>query len=227
MNIIEGNIFTTKQQTIVNTVNCFGIMGAGLALECKYRYPEMFKRYQILCENKQLNIGQLYLYKSNQKWILNFPTKNHWKYPTKVEFLEKGLSKFVCTYKNKGIKSVAFPLLGAQNGGLTKEQSLILLRKHLKNIDIPVEIYQYNDHAPDDIFDTFKNAFLTQDKSTLQKHTDLKSNKIIKLKEILENENLKNMGHLSRVKGVGEATMSKCYNYAMSDKINNIQTNLF
>ncbi|TXE15673.1 macro domain-containing protein [Psychroflexus gondwanensis] len=227
MNIIEGNIFTTNQQTIVNTVNCFGIMGAGLALECKYRYPQMFKRYQEICENKQLDIGKLYLYKSNQKWILNFPTKNHWKYPTKIEYLEKGLVKFVQTYQSKGIKSVAFPLLGAQNGGLSKEQSLSLLKKHLSNIDIPVEIYQYKENASDDIFDNFKKAFLTQDKGTLQKLTDLKSNKVVKLKEILENDNFRNMGQLSSIKGIGETTMVKCYNYAMSDEINNIQINLF
>jgi hypothetical protein len=101
------------------------------------------------------------------------------------------------------------------------------LKKHLSNIDIPVEIYQYKENASDDIFDNFKKAFLTQDKGTLQKLTDLKSNKVVKLKEILENDNFRNMGQLSSIKGIGETTMVKCYNYAMSDEINNIQINLF
>src|SRR5690606_9929486 len=143
MKVITGNIFRTEMQTIVNTVNCFGIMGAGLALECKYRYPDMFVRYKEICDKKQLDIGKLYLYKTHQKWILNFPTKFHWKYETKPEYLEKGLKKFLETYKAKGISSIAFPLLGAHNGGLSKEQSLELIEKHLKGIDIPFEVYQF------------------------------------------------------------------------------------
>ena len=138
MKIVEGNIFTTECQTIVNTVNCFGIMGAGIALECRYRYPEMFERYKEMCEKKLLDIGKLYLYHSTNKWILNFPTKNHWKYPTKPIYLEKGLLKFKETYQQKKIKSIAFPLLGAQNGGLSKDESLELLQKHLKEVEIPI-----------------------------------------------------------------------------------------
>src|SRR5689334_10996064 len=101
MRFIKGNIFTTTCQTIVNTVNCFGVMGAGLALECKYRYPDLYLRYKNLCDNKQFTIGQLYLYKTDGKWILNFPTKYHWKYETKPEYIERGLQKFVKTYSQK------------------------------------------------------------------------------------------------------------------------------
>jgi len=227
MKIITGNIFTTKCQTIVNTVNCFGIMGAGLALECKFRYPEMFSRYSEICDNKLLNVGQLYLYKSENKWILNFPTKYHWKFPTKPEYIDKGLIKFKNTYKSKKITSIAFPLLGAHNGGLTKEQSLSLLEKHLKDIDIPVEIYQYQGDAPDDLFEKFKLSFLSLENSKLKNITQLTNDKIKKIKDILNNENLSNMGQLTTAKGIGESTIEKCYKYAMRPDINNIQTNLF
>ncbi len=227
MKIITGNIFCTEHQTIVNTVNCFGIMGAGIALECKYRYPEMFIRYQEMCDKKLLDIGKLYLYKTNQKWILNFPTKYHWKYETKPEYLEKGLQKFKETYKEKGIISIAFPLLGAQNGGLTKEQSLQLLQKYLVDIDIPVEIYQFDANASDDLFDKFSKSFRSRSNIELKKISLLKEDKIKKIKEILENIELKNMGQLATTKGIGESTIQKCFDFEIRIDTLNIQTNLF
>lgn len=227
MKVITGNIFRTEHQTIVNTVNCFGIMGAGLALECKYRYPEMFIRYKEMCDKKLLDIGKLYLFKTNQKWILNFPTKHHWKYDTKPEYLEKGLQKFKETYKERGITSVAFPLLGAQNGGLTKEQSLHLLEKYLIDIEIPIEIYHFDADASDDLFYKFSNAFHIQSNLELRKVSLLKEDKIKKIKDILENEGLKNMGQLASFKGIGETTIQKCFDFAMRIDTLNIQSNLF
>ena len=227
MQVITGNIFRTELQTIVNTVNCFGIMGAGLALECKYRYPDMFIRYKDMCDKKLLDIGKLYLYKTHQKWILNFPTKYHWKYETKPEYLDKGLKRFKETYKEKGILSAAFPLLGAHNGGLSKEESLSLIEKHLSSIDIPIEIYQFDPTAPDDLFENFKTAFTSHKPATLKKLTHLTEDKIKKVTDILESENLKNMGQLISFDGIGEATLEKCFNYAMRSDTLNIQQNLF
>lgn len=227
MKFIKGNIFRTDHQTIVNTVNCFGIMGAGLALECKYRYPEMFLRYKEICDKKLLDIGKLYLYKTNQKWILNFPTKYHWKFDTKTEYLVKGLQKFKETYKDKGITSVAFPLLGAQNGGLTKDESLGMLEKYLIGVEIPIEIYQYEENAPDNLFEVFSKTFLSQTNSDLKKLTLLKIDKINKIRDILENKGLNNMGQLTAFDGIGETTIQKCFDYAMRADTLNIQTNLF
>ena len=70
---IEGNIWNTKCQVIVNTVNCEGIMGAAMALEARLRYPEMYKKYKEICQNKQLDIGKLWIYKSTEHnhWIMN------------------------------------------------------------------------------------------------------------------------------------------------------------
>ena len=75
LRVIDGNIFTSKCQTIVNTVNCVGVMGAGIALECRLRWPDMHTVYQDLCRQRQITIGKLWLYKSTDRWILNFPTK--------------------------------------------------------------------------------------------------------------------------------------------------------
>ena len=85
--IVRGNIFNTKAQTIVNTVNCVGVMGKGIALVFKLRYPLMFDIYKGFCKSKQIGIGKLWLYKGEpeEPWVLNFPTKFHWKYPSKLE----------------------------------------------------------------------------------------------------------------------------------------------
>ena len=80
--VITGNIFTSTCQTIVNTVNCVGVMGAGIALECRFRYPEVHKKYISLCNENKIEIGLLWVYKSPKRWVLNFPTKKHWKYTT-------------------------------------------------------------------------------------------------------------------------------------------------
>lgn len=140
--IIEnGSLFESECQTLVNTVNCIGVMGKGIALEFKNRYPSMFKEYRILCNQKKLDIGKLWIYKAQDKWILNFPTKYDWRMPSRNEYLERGLQKFLDTYKSKGIASIAFPLLGASNGGIDPEVSLGIMKSYLDKCDIPVEIY--------------------------------------------------------------------------------------
>ncbi|WP_222539520.1 macro domain-containing protein [Pedobacter polysacchareus] len=142
MEIIKsGNIFDSEAQTLVNTVNCMGAMGKGLALQFKIRYPDMFMAYEQICMNKLLDIGKLWLYKTDQHWILNFPTKYDWRYPSKVYFLEKGLDKFMQTYQQRNIESIAFPLLGASNGGIAPEASLRIMTTYLQHCTIPVTIY--------------------------------------------------------------------------------------
>ena len=101
---IKGNIFNTSCQTLVNTVNCIGVMGKGIALECKLRFPPMFEKYKEYCEKKLIKPGSLQLWKESRPWILNFPTKLHWKDPSKIEYLEKGLEKFQKEYSNKKAK---------------------------------------------------------------------------------------------------------------------------
>ena len=141
LQIIKGDIFESDTQTIVNTINCVGVMGKGIALSFKEKYPKMFIRYKELCNYKQIKIGTLWLYKDENKWILNFPTKDHWKNPSEVEYLKLGLKKFVETYEEKGITSISFPLLGANNGGLNPDISLRIMKEYLQECKIPVFIY--------------------------------------------------------------------------------------
>jgi len=137
---VRTNIFESNAQVLVNTVNTVGVMGKGLAKEFKRLYPEMFKQYQKFCEEGQLTVGKLQLYKTPNKWILNFPTKANWRHPSKLEYIEQGLQKFVDNYARLGITSIAFPMLGCGNGGLSWEDEVKpLMEKYLA--DLPIEIY--------------------------------------------------------------------------------------
>ena len=141
---VNGDIFNSFAQTLVNPVNTKGIMGGGLALAFKEKYPKMFEQYKIDCENKDIVVGKLHWYynTSDDKIILNFPTKNHWKEKSKIEYIEKGLEYFIKYYKEIGIKSVAFPKLGCGLGGLDWDNLVKpLMEKFLSKIEIEVFIY--------------------------------------------------------------------------------------
>lgn len=137
----KGDIFDSKAQVIVNTVNIKGVMGKGLALAFKERYPDMFVVYQEDCKSGKLRIGRPTIYKKSSPWILNFPTKDHWRFPSKLEYLEKGLEFLVTHYQKVGISSIAFPKLGAQNGKLSWDEVGPLMAKYLSRVDIDVYIY--------------------------------------------------------------------------------------
>lgn len=141
---VESNLFDSPAQVLVNTVNTVGVMGKGIALQFKKLYPDMFKKYQEFCDNGALTIGKLYLYKTPNKWILNFPTKKNWRNKSKIEYIEAGLKKFVETYKEKGIESISFPQLGTGNGGLDWDKEVRpLMEKYLRKLPIKVYIHIY------------------------------------------------------------------------------------
>lgn len=218
--IVRGNIFNTKLQTIVNTVNCVGVMGKGIALVFKLRYPFMFDIYKGYCKSKQIEIGKLWLYKGepDEPWVLNFPTKFHWKYPSKLEYIKLGLEKFISSYKEKGITSIAFPMLGTNNGGLSADLVLPIMLQYLSKCDIPVEIYDYDPAAPDDLFEKFKNTWLTIS-DTEKKACGIRSITQIKsINKALEDESIKSMIALINYDGVGLKTMESCFKMVMSYK---------
>ena len=146
ISFVEGNLFESPAQVLVNTVNTVGAMGKGIAKEFKRIYPEMFKKYQELCEDGKFNIGTLFLHKTDNKWILNFPTKIHWRNPSKIEYIEEGLKKFVAEYSRLRIHSIAFPPLGAGNGELDFETEIKpTMINYLNDIPIQVLIYPHRE----------------------------------------------------------------------------------
>ena len=152
---VTGSIFQSPAQTLVNTVNTVGVMGKGVALEFKKIFPEMFKQYQLLCENRDFKIGTLWLYRSPNKWVLNFPTKENWRQPSRVNYIEVGLQKFVDTYTQMNIHSIAFPALGCGHGQLDFESQVQpIMESYLRNL--PIDIFVYP-HRNDDIIPEHKS----------------------------------------------------------------------
>ncbi|MCB5267498.1 MAG: macro domain-containing protein [Candidatus Cloacimonetes bacterium] len=140
--VLTGNIFTSKMQVKVNTVNCVGVMGKGIALLFKKQFPEMFDDYLDRCNAGEVEEGVPYLYEDifGNK-IINFPTKGHWKSLSKLDYIEKGLDIIVTNYRDWEVESIAFPPLGCGNGGLLWQTVGPIMYQKLSQIDVPVEIY--------------------------------------------------------------------------------------
>lgn len=143
MEVLVGNMFESGVQTLVNTVNCVGIMGKGIAAEFKERYPQMFKDYVARCERKEVDPGVPYLFKESMfhPQVVNFPTKTDWRAASRIEHIEKGLRILTEKYKEWGIQSIAMPPLGCGNGQLLWESVGPLIYRYLSTWDIPVKMY--------------------------------------------------------------------------------------
>lgn len=158
----EGDLFESNCQTLVCTVNCKGVMGKGIALEFKKNFPEMFTKFRDVClyDKTQLKHGgDLWLYRypdleqftlwdtdgklntGRQSKILCFATKEHWKDPSLLYWITRGLNTFREKYKEWGITSIAFPKLGCNNGGLRWGSVQLIMEDKLEGLDIPVEIW--------------------------------------------------------------------------------------
>lgn len=140
--VITGDMFQSPAQTIVNTVNCVGVMGKGIALEFKKRFPEMFEDYAARCLRGEVKLGQPYLFKRSVKpWIINFPTKDHWRGVSSLQDIVEGLEYLKSHYKEWGVTSLAVPPLGCGQGQLEWTVVGRTLYRHLNKLDIPVTLY--------------------------------------------------------------------------------------
>lgn len=137
-----GDLFESRAQTLVNTVNCVGVMGKGVALEFKKRFPAMFEDYASRCERKEVHLGTPYLYRDAAgRQIVIFPTKDHWRSPSRLVDIERGLDYFTRRFVKWGITSIALPPLGCGNGGLEWSEVGPLIYRKLHQLPIDVEVY--------------------------------------------------------------------------------------
>ncbi len=201
---IKGDLFNSPAKILVNTVNTVGVMGKGVALEFKRRYPEMFYRYKQLCEKQCLDVGTLYLWRKEKKWVLLFPTKKNWRNPSKLEYIEMGLKKLVENWDKLGADSIAFPRLGCGNGGLDWNDVRPLMEKYLKNLPLNIYIYvdNYEDPKPEHMqiseIEKWLNGFENvegYEKFKLQLEDILKNDKSIFLDDKIQAE-VKDTGEL-------------------------------
>ena len=118
----HGNLLEAEAEALVNTVNTVGVMGKGVALMFKEAFPENFKAYEAACKKKEVKVGHMFVTERRAlmgpKWIINFPTKEHWRGDSKMVWIEAGLEDLKRVIKEKKIRSIAIPPLGSGNGGL-------------------------------------------------------------------------------------------------------------
>lgn len=139
--IIEGDLLKSRMHALVNTVNTVGVMGKGIALAFKRRYPAMFEDYAQRCAHGEVKLGHPYPWQVEDHIVVNFPTKEHWRAVSRISDIEAGLEVLERNYKAWGIRSIAVPPLGCGNGQLEWRVVAPVLLKHLERLDIPVELY--------------------------------------------------------------------------------------
>lgn len=165
MKILVGDILKSQMQTLVNTVNCVGIMGKGIAEEFKKRFPEMYEDYANRCKQNKVTIGQPYIYKNLfGQQIVNFPTKEHWKSLSKVKDIQEGLEFLLANYRKWGVTSIAIPPLGCGNGQLDWKIVGPIIYKYARQMNIPVELYAPYGARPAELKESFlENADVIKD----------------------------------------------------------------
>ena len=144
--LVSGNLLKAQTEALVNTVNCVGVMGKGIALQFKQAFPDNFKDYSQACDKGTVRIGKMFVYKTDRmfhpKYIINFPTKRHWKVKSRLKDIELGLKDLVKVIKDLNIQSIAVPPLGSGLGGLNWEEVKSLIIDALDNLP-GVEVLLY------------------------------------------------------------------------------------
>jgi O-acetyl-ADP-ribose deacetylase (regulator of RNase III) len=141
----SGDIFKCGADALVNAVNCVGVMGRGIALQFKHVFPENFKSYEVACKRGEVQPGRMFVYETGQltppRFIINFPTKRHWRDNSRIEDIEAGLVDLSLVIRKKGIYSIAIPPLGCGLGGLNWNDvrpRIELALRHLEDVHILV-----------------------------------------------------------------------------------------
>lgn len=150
---ITGDILSAAEQAIVNPVNCEGVAGAGLAKDFKISYPDNFSKYKLDCSSKYLRPGKLSIFEyadwlNDTRYIINFPTKDKWKDPSKLSYISNGLEELISVVMNKQIRSIGIPKLGCGLGGLHWNDVRVLLDDFNDQLELlskcDIMVYEFN-----------------------------------------------------------------------------------
>ena len=145
--LTQGNILKADAEALVNTVNCVGHMGKGIALQFKKAFPDNYVYYKKACDLKKVRIGKILVYETgtfvNPRYIINFPTKNHWRGKSKYEYIESGLVALLREVEHLNIKSIAIPPLGTGLGGLEWKRVRFMIKEAFSNLsDVDTILYE-------------------------------------------------------------------------------------
>jgi len=145
---VTGDFFDFKADIRVNTVNCVGVMGAGVALQFKNRYPDMFKDYLMACQQNYVQIGKPHvwhenkIFEENPSTIINFPTKKHWKNPSEYSYVEEGLKWLKNFLSDKAQSTITLPALGCGHGGLDWDRVKVLIERYLNECSTKILVFE-------------------------------------------------------------------------------------
>ncbi|AWH88730.1 type II toxin-antitoxin system antitoxin DNA ADP-ribosyl glycohydrolase DarG [Limnobaculum parvum] len=147
INYTQGNLLDAPVEALVNTVNTMGIMGKGIALMFKERFPNNMKAYSLACKQQQVTTGKMFITETGElmgpRWIVNFPTKQHWRADSKIEWIEEGLQDLRRFLLEEQVNSIAIPPLGAGHGGLAWPSVRVQIENALADLhDIDIFIYE-------------------------------------------------------------------------------------
>ena len=147
MKFLQGNLLDAPTEALVNTVNTVGVMGKGIALMFKEAFPDNFRAYEDAVKHKEVRIGQMFVTENQTfdgpKWLINFPTKKHWRHPSKLEWIVDGLKDLQQVVQKKGIHSIALPPLGCGNGGLNWSDVRPEIERAFKELgDVDVWVFE-------------------------------------------------------------------------------------
>src|SRR6187431_1687661 len=155
----KGDILRADVEALVNTVNCVGIMGRGVALQFKNAFPDNFKAYAAACSREEVQPGRMFVFEThsftNPRYIINFPTKRHWRGKSRIEDIESGPAALVSEVQQRGITSIAIPPLGCGLGGLDWRDVRPLIERAFAALPgVRALVFEPNDDGPADKMST-------------------------------------------------------------------------
>ena len=215
----KGNLFNSRAQTLVNTVNCVGVMGKGVALEFRRRFPEMYEAYRLVCRSGGLRPGQVLLYRESCPWVMNLAVKDDWKSPSRMCWVRSCLEEFASQYSRQGITSIAFPWIGAMNGGLPWGQVHELMRGYLVPLpDVDVEIVEFDPDAPDQLFERIREAIQLQELPEFARDTGITARSAALVRTAIAEAGVPSLHRLAEWPGLGKTTVERLYSRFRADR---------
>jgi O-acetyl-ADP-ribose deacetylase (regulator of RNase III) len=147
LSIVQGNLLLAGTEAVVNTVNTVGVMGKGIALAFKESYPEIFQEYKAACKRGEVQIGRMFVTENRSldgpRWVIHFPTKEHWRNPSQPEWIQAGLQDLRAVIDELGIRSIAVPPLGCGQGGLDWQEVRPMIEAALGDLnDVEVQVFE-------------------------------------------------------------------------------------
>jgi O-acetyl-ADP-ribose deacetylase (regulator of RNase III) len=215
---LSGNIFSTQSQAIVITVNCEGVMGAGIALDAKLRWPKLFKKYIQSCSTGEIAIGKSILVRRDEFSlpidVILFATKNRWRNPSTLSYIRDGLTDLRSMLEVSAIESIALPHLGCSNGGLQWAMVRPLIENHLYGFDkLRAELWKFVDHPNDPHIHQLRDLVRTSSPREVAKLFGIQIGPANSLIAAMQLEHVGGLSSLQRAPGVGEKTLAAVYGY--------------